>query len=138
MGQGLPNHESWADTMKLFKKVVLSRKSKAQVARAEYGKTAKAKKVREAKLRKEAKPQLTNLGITAADLPRDARRADAHKHRAGSWLVLSGAIHVVGSFPPVKISSECEMWDWMDKHKVSKQDAIACSDGRDICAVSAV
>ena len=86
--EGLPHHESWADTFKSFSKAFGPKKSKAQVARAEHVKAERAKKAREAKLLKEAKPQLANQGVTAADLLRDARRGGAQKHRAGSGTVI--------------------------------------------------
>ena len=91
--EGLPKHESWTDCMKLFNKAASTRKSKAQVARAQHGKAEKAKKVMEAMPLKETKPQFINPGVTAAGLRKDAKQADAHKHRAVSGLLLSGAIH---------------------------------------------
>ena len=95
-------------------------------------KAERARKAREAKLLKEIKPQFIKQGVTAADLLRESRRGDAQKHLAGSGTVISGAVHVVGTVPIDRLVSERQMFDWMDRRKLSRQDAIACSDGRGI------
>ena len=122
--EGLPKHDSWTNCVKLFNKAASTTKSKAQVARAQHGKAEKAKKVMEAMLLKETKPQFINPGVTAADLRKHAKQADAHKHRAVSGLLLPGAIHVADQYPRPKACSEREMWDWMDKKRPTRQDAI--------------
>ena len=84
--EGLPEHELWTHCMKLFNKASSSKKNNVHVARAEHGTAEKAKKVMEARFVPETKPQFINPGVTAADLRKDAKQADAHKYRAVSRL----------------------------------------------------
>ena len=73
----LPTHGDWADTFKKVSKAAVSKKSKAQVARAAIDKAERTRKTLEAKLLKEAKLELASQGVTAADLLRESRREDA-------------------------------------------------------------
>ena len=116
----------FADTFKKVSKASGPSKSRAQVIKAKLDKAEKAEKRRQANLLKEAKPQLARQGVTASDLMRETKWADASSRRAGSGTVVTGAVHLAGTAPIDKPVSERVTLAWMDKHKLTNQDAIAC------------